>query len=314
MAISEPVLIHPGFHKTGTTYLQEVVFANGPSFVQPWSRQLVYDHIIEPHEFAFDVKHAKAAFEAECKRASGEALAVLSEEGLCGNPFNGAREAGIHARKLKALFDEAYIVLTVRSQPGMLRAVYIQYLKAFGRRSPETFYHPPRYPEFSAFDPDIYHYDRLADCYATLFGKERVLVLPQELLQRDEEAFVAAIGRFTRRDMPARTHDADGTDGRNVSPSPAGVPFLRFGNHFVKSAFNESGFGDLLATSGSLFRSLGYRKTPFFRNKAAEFRDLIAKYSERYSESNARLQAYCPFDLALYGYETGKVDFAPTVP
>lgn len=301
--MSEPVLIHPGFHKTGTTYLQEVVFANGPSFIQPWTRQLVYDHIIDPHEFAFDAETARVEFAAARGRVPADALAVLSEEGLCGNPFNGAREAGVHARKLKALFGNAYILLTVRSQPGMLRAVYIQYLKAFGRRSPETFYHPPRYPEFSAFDPDVYHYDRLADCYAALFGKERVLVLPQELLQRDEKAFVGEIGKFTGRNIIWGAQNKGSSRGRNVSPSPAGVPFLRFGNHFVPSAFNESGLGGAFANIGSLFRSLGYRKTPFFRGKAAEFANVIAGYSNRYAVSNSRLQAYCPVDLAELGYE-----------
>lgn len=301
--MSEPVLIHPGFHKTGTTYLQEVLFARRAGFSQPWTRQLVYDHIIDQHEFAFDAEAARAAFGEARKNAPIGALPVLSEEGLCGNPFNGAREAGLHARKLRALFDDAYILLTVRAQPGMLRAVYIQYLKAFGRRSPARFYDPPRYPEFSAFDADVYQYDRLADCYAALFGRDRVLVLPQELLQRDETAFVNAIAKFTGRNVGSAPQGKAGADGRNISPSPAGVPFLRLGNHFVPSAFNESGLGRIFALAGSVFRSLGYRKTPFFGGKAEEFRALIARHEGRYAASNARLQAYCPVDLSALGYE-----------
>lgn len=301
--MSEPVLIHPGFHKTGTTYLQEVVFASGPGFVQPWTRQLVYDHIIDPHELAFDVEAARAAFDAARKGAVGDALAVLSEEGLCGNPFNGAREAAIHARKLRALFDNAYILLTVRSQPGMLRAVYIQYLKAYGRRSPESFYQPPLYPEFSAFDPDIFQYHRLAECYAALFGKDRVLVLPQELLQHDEDAFLVEIGRFIGRDIRREAPLLQSGGGRNISPSPAGVPFLRLGNHFISGAFNESGLGGTLARIGSVFRSLGYKKTPFFRGKEQEFRDIIGQYAGRYAVSNSHLQDYCPVDLASLGYK-----------
>lgn len=89
--MSEPVLIHPGFHKTGTTYLQEVVFADGENFAQPWPRQLIYDHIVDPHEFAFDAEASRAAFAALRAQVPSGALPVLSEEGLCGNPFNGAR-------------------------------------------------------------------------------------------------------------------------------------------------------------------------------------------------------------------------------
>lgn len=299
---SRPVLIHPGFHKTGTTYLQEVLFTDRRGFCQPWTRDFIYRHIIDPHELAFDREASRAAFAAAFTDLSDDAHVVLSEEGLCGNPFNGARESGIYARKLRAIFDDARIVLTVRRQPDMLRAVYIQYLKAYGRRDPRTFYHPPRFPEFSAFDPDVYRYDRLAQCYAELFGADRVLVLPQELLQRNENRFVSALGSLIGWDG---REDASGKReaGRNVSPSASGIPFLRLGNHFFDSAFNESGFGNALAAIGGTFRRLGYRKTMFFRDQAREMDDLLAGFRGRYRESNARLQRFCPVDLAEFGYE-----------
>lgn len=301
--MSKPVLIHVGFHKTGTTYLQEVVFADTRHFVQPWSRQFIYDRIIDPHELAFDSQDVREACAVALSRVPANVVPVLSEEGLCGNPFNGAREAGILARKIRATFDDARILLTVRSQPGMLRAVYIQYLKAYGRRGPAEFYDPPRFPEFSAFDPDIYRYDRLASLYAELFGAANVLALPQELLRDNESAFLRAIGDLVGTahiEAPLRKHPAR---NRNVSPSPAGVPFLRLGNHFSQSAFNENGFGSLLSYAGIVLRSLGYKNTPFFRNKAGEFSRLVDGHMGRYTESNAALQRFCPVDLASLGYE-----------
>lgn len=300
--LPKPVLIHPGFHKTGTTYLQEVLFTEDRGFCQPWSRDFIYQHIIDPHELAFDREASRAAFAAASRDLTDDAHIVISEEGLCGNPFNGARESGIYARKLRAIFDDARIVLTVRKQPDMLRAVYIQYLKAYGRRDPQTFYHPPRFPEFSAFDPDIYRYDRLAQCYAELFGADRVLVLPQELLQRNEEQFVSTLGSLIGWDTLKDT-SGEREAGRNVSPSAAGIPFLRLGNHFFDSAFNESGFSNALAGIGRTFRRLGYQKTIFFKHKAREMDDLLAGFRGRYSQSNARLQAFCPVDLAQFGYE-----------
>lgn len=301
--LSKPILIHPGFHKTGTTYLQEVLFTDDRGFCQPWDRHFIYEHIIDPHELAFCPETAKAAFAAVFRHQTESAITVVSEEGLCGNPFNGAREACIFARKLRALFDDAYILLTVRNQAEMLRAVYIQYLKAYGRRDPQSFYHPPRFPEFSAFDPDIYQYDRLAQCYAELFGADRVLVLPQELLQRDEDAFVFAMERLIGRKVARRAAPRAKVKERNVSPRAAGIPFLRFGNRFFCSAFNESDLGPSLAAVGHFFRKLGYRKTPLFRNKAAEMENLLASFRGSYQGSNARLQVYCPVDLTQFGYE-----------
>lgn len=298
-----PVLIHPGYHKTGTTYLQEVLFADEQSFAQPWPRNFLYKHVIDPHELAFDDARARQQFADKLSAVPDAVIPVLSEEGLCGNPFNGAREAAILARKLRAIFDDAYVLLTVRRQAGMLRAVYIQYLKAYGRLSPDKFYDPPRYPEFAAFDPDVFQYDRLASAYASLFGADKVLVLPQELLHCNEPAFLAAIGKHIGMTITAVPRNNNGTEDRNVSPSPAGVPFLRLGNHFSSSAFNESGFAASLARFGTAFRSLGYRKTPFFRSKVEEFEQLIDRFEGRYTSSNARLQAFCPFDLGKLGYE-----------
>lgn len=301
--MQRPVLIHPGFHKTGTTYLQEVLFANPRNFSQPWPRDFLYEHVINPHELAFDAEGARRAFTERLSAAPGDVLPVLSEEGLCGNPFNGAREAGILARKLRTIFDNAHVLLTVRRQAGMLRAVYIQYLKAYGRLSPEKFYDPPRYPEFSAFDPDVYQYHRLASAYANLFGADKVLVLPQELLQRNEPAFLEAIGKHIGMTVTIVPRDRNGVEDRNVSPSPAGVPFLRIGNHFSPGAFNESGLVAPLSRLGSVFRGLGYRKTPFFSDKPKEFEQLIARFDGHFAASNAQLQAFCPVDLSSLGYE-----------
>lgn len=297
-----PVLIHPGYHKTGTTFLQEVVFADPARFVQPWSRPFISGTIITPHELDFDAGALRARYVQEAGVARPDVITVLSEEGLCGNPFNGARESGIYARKLRAIFDEAKILITVRHQQAMLRAVYIQYLKAFGRRSPKQFFAPPRFPEFSAFDPDIYCFDRLADHYAGLFGAENVLVLPQELLRRDRAGFLSALTRFVGARTQAPSPEGDG-EGRNISPPAAGTPFLRLGNHFAPSAFNEH---DLLTRSdmmAGLFRSIGYRKTPFFGGEAARLDRAVGQFAGRYGASNRALQSYCPVDLAALGYE-----------
>lgn len=295
-----PVLLHPGFHKTGTTFLQDVVFDDARNFIQPWSRPLIAEQMIDPHELAFDVKTVRARFLAEMPATSGKAIPVLSEEGLSGNPFNGARESAAMARKLRAVFDNAKVLITVRAQRGILRATYIQYLKAYGRRPPEQFFWPPRYPEFCAFDPDAYQFDRLVRFYVELFGARNVLVLPQELLRKDQAQFLHMLGAFVGRDLRDMR---GGKEGRNVSPGAGGMRFLRIGNRFAPSAFNETappGASWLLST---VFRSLGYRQSGLFSADVSRMAQLLDRFDGYYRESNLLLQQYCPVDLAALGFD-----------
>ena len=215
---SRPVLIHPGYHKTGTTFLQEVLFSDSEYFRQPWSREFISAQIIEPHELFFDAKRAQTAFANGLTAVAEGILPVLSEEGLSGNPFNGARESAIIARKLRAIFDDAKIFITIRRQQPMLRAVYVQYLKAYGRRSPRDFYIPRKFPEFSCFDASIYEYHRLADLYGSLFGKENILVIPQELLRADEAKVLALLGEHIGMDISRAGKSLSSKEEKNVSP------------------------------------------------------------------------------------------------
>lgn len=127
-------------------------------------------------------------------------------------------------------------------------------------------------------------------------------MLPQELLQRDEQEFVARIARFTGRSINPGMRGERKAEGRILAPLPpefrsSGSAIISFPAPSTKAGWGRS------KVFGPLFRSLGYRKTPFFSNKAQEFRQLIGNFSGRFAEANRRLQAYCPVDLKALGYE-----------
>lgn len=296
------VLIHPGFHKTGTTYLQMGLFADEKQFRQPWSRGFIEAHLIRPHQLHFDPLKASEQFQDMARTTSNDVIDILSEEDLGGNPYHGAREAAITATKLRAVFNNAKILFTVRRQSEMIRSLYIQYLKEGGKLSAEEFFSPQSYRLFFAFDKDIFSYHYLINHYAALFGKDNILVLPQEYLQRDEAGFVADLGQFLgRRLQPAHAKDED--KARHASPPESSIPFLRLGNHFYTGPFNEPGFINA-PYLGKAFRSLGYRQRLAFKNEGETLKALIkAKFSGYYAASNAELQSFVPVSLKTYQYE-----------
>ncbi len=296
------VLIHPAFHKTGTTYLQYGLFADAAQFCQPWSRAFIEAHLIKPHPLRFNAENARALFQKQTDMTPTSVITVLSEEGLGGNPHYGAREAGTTAAKLKAVFGEAKILFTIRRQPDMLRSLYIQYLKEGGKHSASNFFLPKLYSEFFAFDPEVFAYHHIVNHYAGFFGASNIIVLPQEYLKHDEAGFIAALGRFlgqTLRPAVEKQHDVV----RNISPPESSIPFMRLGNHFYKGPLNEPGF---INTSllGNVFRSLGYNQRLLFKGEGARLRALIqTQFSGHYAQSNAELQKYVPVSLKDYQYE-----------
>ncbi len=298
---STDILIHPGFHKTGTTFLQNVLFSGAAGFAQPWSRAFIDEHLMRPHPLAFDRDAARARFAAEAAQASG--LCVLSEEGLGGNPFNGAREAKANADKLAATFDHARVLITIRRQQDMIRSVYIQYLKAGGRRTLHQFLSDAPEPEFFTFDADIFHYDRLVLYYERLFGAGSVLVMPQEYLRRDVAAATALIGAHVG--VLGLVAPAVPSDRKrdNLSPPLASAPLLRHGNRFASGPFNETAsFPGPLAARG--LRSLGYRQRGLFTGLERRLRAHIeTTFAGHFAESNRHLQALAPVPLAEFRYD-----------
>ncbi len=296
------VLIHPAFHKTGTTYLQYGLFADKEQFNQPWSRDFIEAHLIRPHPLRFDADSARAQFLKLADLTPHSVITVLSEEGLGGNPHHGAREAGITAAKLKSVFGEAKILFTVRRQPEMLRSLYIQYLKEGGKHSAENFFSPKLYSEFFAFDPEVFAYHHIVNHYAEIFGATNIIVLPQEYLQHDELGFVTALGNFLGQALHPAVAKAQGV-ARNASPPESSIPLLRLGNHFHKGPLNEPGFINA-SFLGNAFRSLGYTQRLLFKGEGARLKAFIkTKFTGHYAQSNAALQKYVPVSLKAYKYE-----------
>jgi len=198
------VLIHAGYHKTGSTYLQEFVFRpeHGLSTETGESRTQIVRDIVVPDNFVFDAGAAREKYRPFVEQAEKQGHRfVLSHERLSGYPPSGGYDRKLVADRLAQTFPGARILLVIREQNSLIRSVYSQYVTDGGdlplRRFLET--PEPALGRVPGFRLEVYEFDRLIEYYRGLFGEKRLLVLPFEMLLRERGAFVNRILAFMDR-------------------------------------------------------------------------------------------------------------------
>lgn len=278
-------ILHIGYHKTGTTWLQVEGFRllEGVERIHgPDAKALLRELATGRGEFAPEKLRSLIEKSEACHP-------LISYEFLSGQVFNGSQHGTRTAHRLAEALPEAMTLIVVRRQPEMLESLHAQYVNQGGTVS---------FPNFLAgsghgFDlnPEHLEYDRLVSTYVDLFGEPNVLVLPYELLRARPEAFLDrladALGTKVTGNMQPRT----------VNPSLSGkrLDILRTWNRwFRRSQFNPDPIIPL-PKAAKMRRLMQGRSRP-----RLELQDLSVTFSERYGPSNQRLQAWC--DLSGWGY------------
>lgn len=297
------LLIHPGFHKTATTWLQETVFSDQRFFRSLFSHAEVSDLFVAPHDFAFDAARARDAVARKLAGSQGGITDVISSEILSANIITGSRDSLIIADRIATIGQPAKVLFTVRSQQRIAQSIYMQYLKRGGRLSIGDYLTFAPEPGYFWFDPGSLEFDRLVQAYADRFGADNVMVLPQELLARDQAAYLRLLFGFAGLDEAMAESELQVASARGVSPPASGVPILRLANAFRNTQLNP-GPDSVLSWGGEVLQALGYRWRLGKDSADAKMKATVKTILKgRYGASNARLQAFAPVDLAALGYE-----------
>lgn len=297
------LLIHPGFHKTATTWLQQVVFSDDRRFRSLLSHEEISDILLLPREHAFDPDEARSLIEAKRHSQRPGIPDVISGEILSGNIMSGSRERFLAADRIAALNLPAKILLTVRAQVPIANSIYKQYVKRGGRLGLRDFLTFKQEPGYFWFDPGALNFDELARYYAQSFGEQNVLVLPQELLKKDRSKFLRLLFDFAGVETDHADDDLKTAPAAGVSPPASGLAIIRFANTFRPSVFNPSP-PSLMNHFGHALQSVGYRWKIGQREAEQKMKREIKELLEgRFRESNAKLQQFAPVDLGSLGYE-----------
>lgn len=259
-------LVHIGYHRTGTSFLQTELFTLIPGA-------------------------ALTMFADEAERIAADPalrLAILTDEGLSSDLERDKPEM---ADELFRRFPDARVLIGVRSQYTIMRGIYHLHVKDGGTEDYESF--------VAARCGGLFNYDRMVDAYRSTFGAEKVFVLLQEDLSREPLASMAAVLQFAGIDpaIAAKVHN------RQVKPSAGDLTMriLRQRNrliaplrqlspalHYKITRFGLPGSGFIDQTSGKTFRLPTER-----------VRDMIC---DAYSAGNALLFTSLRKNIADYDY------------
>ncbi len=232
------LLIHIGYHKTGSSWLQDHLFSekNG-AFKMLMSLQEIRDSLVMPNALDFDPSHLDTFKD---RLINNDLYPVISNERLSGNPHSGGYDSKEIADRLKASFPNAKILIVIREPKSAIFSSYIQYLRAGGPCSIQDYLNPPERgkPVIPLFDMKHFNYSRLVNYYIDLFGEDKVLVLDFELFKENAQDFCEKICHFTGIE---NCPELDYQEKTNRRISSLSAMLLRQSNKiFARSTLNPS--------------------------------------------------------------------------
>ena len=299
-------LLHIGYHKTGTTWLQTRIFPRTKTgFCQVARSKTLVPAFVQVNPFSFEPEAVRKDFEPGIREARARNLVpVLSSERLSGNPHSGGYDSKNIADRLAAVFPDARVLVVIREQTSMLVSIYKQYVKAGGAAPFRRYITvPPAGPRMPLFRFDFLEYHRLVGYYQDLFGVTNVLVLPYELLQTQPQTFLERIGEFGGVPVArARLRP------KAVSLSALTLSFKRHANRYVvwdtlnpgaPLAFDESN-EHLKRLCNKVDRKLPVALRHLYERRWRRFAE--REVGTRYAESNSLTAKLTGLDLRTLGY------------
>ena len=300
------VLLHPGLHKTGTSWLQRTLLAprEGAPFLALADPRAAIAAFVLPDEADFDPQAARRALAplAEAARAAGQ-VPVISAEDLGGVPFQNRFQRRVVAERLARAFPGAKLLLTIREQDAAILSMYGQFVR-YGRAATleEFLTRPPPETGFAGLlDHAHYDYDRLLTSVEGLFAE--TVMLPSEVMLADPQGTYDRLAALFGRDAPALP---EGTGERCVNPAlsrPARA-VTRQVNRFQEPELRgvRSYRPNPNAVAYRVDRLVPER---WRRAGAARDRRVVRDHvGDAYAASNARLAKRLGIDLAALGYRT----------
>jgi hypothetical protein len=309
-------LIHVGYHKTGSSWLQKYLFsakagAGFTAFAKGRDGP-INELIVSPNALDFDPAAARRRFEDLIDRATDSGRrAVVSSERLSGHPLSGGYDSKELAERLAEVFPDGRVLIVIREQREMMLSTYRQYVRAGGTWSLRRFLDPPvdtrvRVP---LFDAGHFAYHRLISTYQRLFGTERVLVLPYEWFRSEPRVFVSAIAGFAGVTLRDEFLEALPLEARpNLATSRAATRLKRAINRLAaRTDVNPAPLVNLPRIEAFARRRVDLvdRLIPGFIRERLERgdRDRVAEaVGDRFDESNRATANLCGLDLAAHGY------------
>lgn len=305
MATTPPILIHAGYQKTASTFLQNQIFSDQAVFAAPWGTQsaMAIETFILSHPARFDPDAIRADFADTDGR-----IPVISHEDLLGYPIYGRYHAEAALTRMAKAFPEARLLVCVREQRSMMMAQYLQYIRQGGSETIQTMLTGNM--DRPGFRPilrrDHFEYDLSYDLACAHFPKEQVLFMPHELMRADPAAYMQRLNEFLGTTLEEKRLEQVVYARRG----DAAILLERWLNHWVPvPAVRPARYEDntrLVKLKNTLIKRIDpilSRHTKMGARQIAAIRGFIDDtIGTEYAASNQRLSDRIGLDLAGLGY------------
>lgn len=313
------ILIHIGLHKTASSFLQGEIFSRAEYGYLRWPDDQVTIHELMVMRTSFQDAAPEAVdrIRHHVDLATQRGLTfVLSHERLAGHPASGGYDARLIADRLHRAMPNARVLIVLREQNSIIRSNYSQYITEGGPLSLRRFLTQPsdKLRKIPSFDFAYFEYDLCIRYYQNLFGSDRVLALPYELLNRDSDDFLRRIFSFTNTPYNPIAGESQRTRLVNARQNQVVQIIRRLINRWFRSPMNNTALLDLYYLPRILNRILRFLSNCLpgtldrflLKRQGKIIRDAIA---DRYRESNARVSSLIGINLSEYGYDCGADQF-----
>jgi len=296
------MLIHIGYHKTATTWLQNIYFSTHPQIDFVGKHPELWQYLIFPHELDFKVELAKAYFYPKIDNAiKNNKLPLFSSERLSGNPHSGAYDNKNIADRLLSVFPQAKILIVIREQRNAILSNYKQYIQVGGICTLKEYLFPPVDGKIPLFRLDNFKYHQLIEYYIKLYGLKNVKVMIYEQFKKNPIEFINELANFIKI-----SHSFTFPTEQKINTSLSDVAVLL--KRRINRVHGSNSFFPVTPTlpwlNTKLFSIIKkVDNIQWFSTFNAHFDDEIAEYiGELYVESNRHLVNLLKIDLKSYGY------------
>jgi hypothetical protein len=239
------LVYHIGFHKTGTTWLQNVLFKEKEIFnlinnsQRPWEDEFCRQ-IINHNQYDFNLQYCLTELE---KRIKSDKVNVLSAERLSGHPMSGGYDVSQIAYRLYQINSKAKIIITIREPKSFITSAYKQMVHEGYCGRFEDFLSEN---QWKLCGPSKVYFlqHEIVEIYKNRFGEESVLTLNFDEFKNDKKSYLAKIQEFLNLEITI-VNEESFSNIINSTYSNKRIKALKFLNRFRRTEINPFPLIDL---------------------------------------------------------------------
>jgi len=320
------LLVHIGYHKTGTTWLQKELFSSESEFFIPVSNKkkgqntLARSFIFNKdgyllNSFSMNEKVIQKKLNRILKTSDfdGDKIPVISHERLSGNPHSSGFDSSIIARRIHKTFPKAKILIVIREQSSWILSNYFQYLSIGGNHGLKKYLNSQYDGKRPGFSPSHLEFHHLIKEYQNKFSKENVLVIPYEIFKTDIDLFLKTLGAFLKKDICTSTQ----VNSEKIYNAKSNH-FINYKLRFLNPFIRQSSVNNYSALYNSISSSVASRIKIFLGQclpskfdesiQASLLKEIEQWAIGRFNKSNSITQKLIHFNLKDLGYETVSIN------